>query len=38
MVCFSKTISKLKVKLSIHDQGIAASLVVLFIAVLLQIF
>ena len=30
MVCFSKTISKLKVKLCIHDQGIATSLVVLF--------
>ena len=38
MVCFSKTISKLKVKLCINLQGIATSLVVLFIAVLLQIF
>ena len=38
MVSLSKTISKLKVKLCIHVQGIATSLVVLFIAVLLQIF
>ena len=39
MVCFSKNIvSKLKVKLCIHVQGIATSLVVLFIAMLLHIF